>query len=158
VNEEVKGENASPDISGLIGQYAHGNEPSHHIAYLFSMASEPEKTETMVRRIMDEMYTDGKDGLCGNEDCGQMSAWYLFSALGFYPVNPADGRFIIGSPVLERAEISLPGDKVFSVIAEDNSASSRNVIEVFLNGEKLDRNYITYEEIMSGGELKFIMK
>lgn len=158
VNEEVKGENASPDISGLIGQYAHGNEPSHHIAYLFSMAGEPEKTETMVRRIMDEMYTDRKDGLCGNEDCGQMSAWYLFSAMGFYPVNPADGRFIIGSPVLERAEISLPGDKVFSVIAEDNSASSRNVSEVFLNGSKLERNYITYEEIMSGGELKFIMK
>jgi predicted alpha-1,2-mannosidase len=158
VNEEVRGESASPDISGLIGQYAHGNEPSHHIAYLFSMAGEPEKTETMVRRIMDEMYTDGKDGLCGNEDCGQMSAWYLFSAMGFYPVNPADGRFILGSPALERAEISLPGGKLFTVVAENNSATRRNVSDIFLNGTKLDRNYITYEEIMSGGELRFLMK
>jgi predicted alpha-1,2-mannosidase len=158
VNEEVRGESASPDISGLIGQYAHGNEPSHHIAYLFSMAGEPDKTETMVRRIMDEMYTDGKDGLCGNEDCGQMSAWYLFSAMGFYPVNPADGRFILGSPALERAEISLPGKKIFTVVAENNSATRRNVSDVFLNGTKLDRNYITYEEIMSGGELRFLMK
>ncbi len=158
VNEEVRGENASPDISGLIGQYAHGNEPSHHIAYLFTMAGEPEKTETTVRRIMDEMYTDGKDGLCGNEDCGQMSAWYLFSAMGFYPVNPADGRFILGSPALERAEISLPEGKIFTVVAENNSATRINVGDVFLNGIKLDRNYITYEEIMSGGELRFTMK
>jgi putative alpha-1,2-mannosidase len=82
----------SPDISGLIGQYAHGNEPSHHIAYLFTMAGAPDRTEAMVRRIMDEMYTDAVDGICGNEDCGQMSAWYVFSAMGFYPVNPADGR------------------------------------------------------------------
>ncbi|MDF1559231.1 MAG: GH92 family glycosyl hydrolase [Bacteroidales bacterium] len=158
VNEEVRGENASPDISGLIGQYAHGNEPSHHISYLFSMAGDPERTETTVRRIMKEMYTDGRDGLCGNEDCGQMSAWYLFSAMGFYPVNPADGRFVIGSPLLARAEISLPGGKIFTVSAENNSALKINVSEIFLNGERLDRNYITYEEIMTGGELKFIMK
>lgn len=158
VNEEVRGEDASPDISGLIGQYAHGNEPSHHIAYLFSMAGDPERTETTVRRIMDEMYTDGRDGLCGNEDCGQMSAWYIFSAMGFYPVNPADGRFIIGSPVLGRAEISLPGGKIFTVTAENISATRKNAGEVSLNGVKLDRNYITYEEIMAGGELRFIMK
>jgi putative alpha-1,2-mannosidase len=87
-----------------------------------------------------------------------MSAWYLFSAMGFYPVNPADGRFILGSPALERAEISLPGGKLFTVVAENNSATRRNVSDVFLNGTKLDRNYITYEEIMSGGELRFLMK
>ncbi len=158
VAEEVKGENASPDISGLIGQYAHGNEPSHHIAYLFSMAGEPAKTETMVRRIMAEMYTSEKDGICGNEDCGQVSAWYIFSAMGFYPVNPADGKFILGSPALDEISLSLPGGKVFTVIAENNSPLNVNVSGVFLNGDKLDRNYITYKEIMSGGELRFKMK
>ena len=158
VTEEVKGEFSSPDISGLIGQYAHGNEPSHHIAYLFSMAGAPEKTESMVRRIMAEMYTDKKDGICGNEDCGQMSAWYVFSAMGFYPVNPADGRFILGSPVLDRATISLPGEKSFTVIAEGNSPGKTIVSACFLNGEKLDRNYITWEEIRAGGELRFVMR
>ena len=158
VTEAVKGENASADISGLIGQYAHGNEPSHHISYLFSMAGAPSKTETMVRRIMREMYTSEKDGLCGNEDCGQMSAWYVFSAMGFYPVNPADGKFILGSPALDRAEIRTGMGKTFTIIAENNSADHVNVSETFLNGKKLDRNYITYSEIMAGGELRFIMK
>lgn len=158
VAEEVKGENSSPDISGLIGQYAHGNEPSHHIAYLFSMAGAPEKTETMVRRIMSEMYTPEKDGICGNEDCGQMSAWYVFSAMGFYPLNPADGRFILGSPALEEFSLRLPGEKVFRMIAENNSPQNVHVSKVFLNGQQLDRNYITYNEIMAGGELRFVMK
>jgi predicted alpha-1,2-mannosidase len=158
VTEEVKGENASPDISGLIGQYAHGNEPSHHIAYLFSMAGAPEETESMVRRIMREMYTDKKDGICGNEDCGQMSAWYVFSAMGFYPVNPADGKFILGSPVLDRAALALPGGKVFTVVAEGNSPEKVNVSATYLNGVQLDRNYITWEEITAGGDLRFVMK
>ncbi len=158
VPEEVRGENASPDISGLIGQYAHGNEPSHHIAYLFSMAGAPEKTESMVRRIMSEMYTDRPDGICGNEDCGQMSAWYVFSAMGFYPVNPADGRFILGSPVLDRVTVEVAGGKSFTVVAEGNSPGRVNVSACFLNGRKLDRNYITYDEIMAGGELRFVMK
>ena len=158
VTEAVKGENSSPDISGLIGQYAHGNEPSHHIAYLFSMAGAPEKTESMVRRIMSEMYTDRNDGICGNEDCGQMSAWYVFSAMGFYPVNPADGKFILGSPVLDRATLALPGGKTFTVVAEGNSRDRVNVSSCFLNGVKLDRNYITWEEITAGGELRFVMK
>ena len=158
VNEEVRGENRSPDISGLIGQYAHGNEPSHHIAYLFTMAGAPDRTESIVRRIMDEMYTDAVDGICGNEDCGQMSAWYVFSAMGFYPVNPADGRFIIGSPVLDKASVTLPGGKQFNVVAEGNTRSATNVSSLFLNGVILDRNYITYEEVMAGGELRFVMK
>jgi len=158
VSEDVKGENASPDISGLIGQYAQGNEPSHHISYLFSMAGAPKKTETMVRRIMSEMYTSGKDGLCGNEDCGQMSAWYVFSAMGFYPMNPANGKFILGSPVLDGISISLPGGRIFKVVSEGNSPENVNVRETFLNGKILGRNYITYNEIMAGGELKFIMK
>jgi predicted alpha-1,2-mannosidase len=158
VTEKVRGEYASPDISGLIGQYAHGNEPSHHIAYLFSMAGAPEKTETMVRRIMSEMYSDRHDGICGNEDCGQMSSWYVFSAMGFYPVNPANGRFILGSPALDEAVVSLPGGKEFRIIAVNNGPGKVNVSEVFLNGQKTERNYITYEEIMTGGELRFIMK
>ncbi len=158
VTEKVRGENASPDISGLIGQYAHGNEPSHHIAYLFSMAGAPEKTETMVRRIMSEMYSDRHDGICGNEDCGQMSSWYVFSAMGFYPVNPANGRFILGSPALDKAIVTLPGGKEFRIIAVNNGPGKVNVSEVFLNGQKIERNYITYEEIMTGGELRFIMK
>jgi predicted alpha-1,2-mannosidase len=158
VKEQVKGVNASPDISGLIGQYAHGNEPSHHIAYLFSMAGAPAKTETMVRRIMSEMYSQRKDGICGNEDCGQMSAWYVFTAMGFYPLNPADGRFILGSPAVNEASVRLPGGKTFKVYAKNNSSGHVNVSKVFLNRKKLERNYITYYEIMSGGELRFIMK
>jgi putative alpha-1,2-mannosidase len=122
------------------------------------MAGAPAKAETMVRRIMREMYTSEKDGLCGNEDCGQMSAWYVFSAMGFYPVNPADGKFILGSPVLDRAEIRTGTERTFTIIAENNSPENVNVSEVFLNGQKLDRNYITYSEIMAGGELRFKMK
>lgn len=158
VSEQVRGEDSSPDISGLIGQYAHGNEPSHHIAYLFSAAGYPEKTSAAVRRIMTSLYTAGKDGICGNEDCGQMSAWYVFSAMGFYPLNPADGKFLFGSPLLDEAVISLPENRTFIVIAENNSSQSALIESVFLNGEKLDRNYITYNEIVKGGELRFVMK
>jgi len=158
IDESVKGEHASPDISGLIGQYAHGNEPSHHIAYLFSMAGEPEMTALMVRRIMDELYTDEKDGLCGNEDCGQMSAWYVFSALGFYPLNPADGKYVIGSPAVNRAVINNPNGTKFTIIAENNSPLNKIAGEVFLNGVPLGRNFIWHHEVVAGGELRFIMK
>jgi predicted alpha-1,2-mannosidase len=158
IDESVKGEHASPDISGLIGQYAHGNEPSHHIAYLFSMAGDRRKTENMVRTIMRELYHSGKDGLCGNEDCGQMSAWYVFSALGFYPVNPADGKYILGSPAINRAVINTGGGRRFTVTAENNNPENHFVKEIYLNGEKLERNYITHSEIVAGGELKFIME
>ncbi len=158
VTDQVKGDHASPDISGLIGQYAHGNEPSHHVAYLFTMAGAPERSEVMVRRIISEMYSDRPDGVCGNEDCGQLSAWYIFSAMGFYPVNPADGRFILGSPALESAQITLPGGGRFTMVAEGNAPGRVNVESCYLNGMLLDRNYITYDEIMAGGELRFIMR
>jgi predicted alpha-1,2-mannosidase len=158
IDESVKGEHASPDISGLIGQYAHGNEPGHHIPYLFSMAGEPVKTQKIVRQIMSELYHTGKDGLCGNEDCGQMSSWYIFSAMGFYPLNPADGRYILGSPAIDKAVINLPKGKEFRVIAENNSRDRYEVDEVLLNGKKLNRNYITHQEVVAGGELRFIMK
>ncbi len=158
VKEDVRGENASIDISGLIGQYAHGNEPSHHISYMFSAAGAPEKTAYMVRRIMKEMYTAEKDGICGNEDCGQMSAWYVLSAMGFYPLNPSDGRFVFGSPVLDKASITLPGNKHFTITTENNSPENIKIEKVLLNGEEMNRNYITYKEIMDGGELRFFMK
>lgn len=155
--EGVKGENASSDISGLIGAYAHGNEPGHHTAYMFSMAGNPDRTSEIVRRIMTEMYHTGKDGLCGNEDCGQMSAWYVFSAMGLYPFNPADGKYVFGSPILNEAVINLPGNKEFIIKTENNSTENIYIKKVSLNGEMLDRNYISHEEIMSGGLLVFTM-
>ncbi len=155
--EGVTGENASSDISGLIGAYAHGNEPGHHTAYMFSMAGKPHRTGEIVRRIMTEMYHTGKDGLCGNEDCGEMSAWYVFSALGLYPFNPADGKYVFGSPLLDEAVISLPENKVFIIRAVNNSPANLYVSSVSLNGEVINRNYISHEELMAGGLLVFTM-
>ena len=155
--EGVTGENASSDISGLIGAYAHGNEPGHHTAYMFSMAGKPHRTEEIVRRIMTEMYHTGKDGLCGNEDCGEMSAWYVFSAMGLYPFNPADGKYVFGSPLLDEAVISLPENKVFIIRAVNNSPANLYVSSVSLNGEVINRNYISHEELMAGGLLVFTM-
>ncbi len=157
-SSELRGENVSADISGLIGQYAHGNEPSHHIAYLYNYAGQPRKTQERVREIMQTLYTTAPDGLSGNEDCGQMSAWYVFSALGFYPVNPADGRYAIGSPLVKEATIKAGEGRTFRIVAENNSTENRYIKEAFLNGEKLDRWYITHEEVIRGGELRLVME
>jgi predicted alpha-1,2-mannosidase len=151
------GDFASPDISGLIGQYAQGNEPSHHAAYMFNYVGAQHKTARKVRFIMDEWYTDLPDGLPGNEDCGQMSAWYIFSSLGFYPVNSANSVFAIGSPVAHRATIHLPDNKKFTIIAHHNSSENIYVQKIRLNGKDLMRSYITYPEIMQGGKLEFFM-
>ena len=145
------------DITGLIGQYAHGNEPSHHMAYLYNFAGQPWKTQNMVRRIMDELYTDHPDGLCGNEDCGQMSAWYVFSALGFYPVTPGTDLYIIGAPLFPEATIKLDEGKLFTVRAENVSSMARYVQQVLLNGEEHPYSYLRHADIMAGGELRFIM-
>lgn len=153
----VTGENASSDISGLIGAYAHGNEPGHHTAYMFRMAGNPDRTAEIVRRIMTEMYHTGKDGLCGNEDCGQMSAWYVFSAMGLYPFNPAEGKYVFGSPMLDKVVINLPGNKKFIIKAENNSPQNIYIRSISLNGEIIDRNYISHDELMSGGVLVFTM-
>ena len=142
-------------ISGYIGQYVHGNEPSHHVPYLYQYIGKPEKTQIMVRRIMKELYSTAPDGLAGNEDCGQMSAWYLFSSLGIYPVNPADGKYILGSPAIESAKIQLPGGKVFEIEVKNQGKENVLVKSVTLNGIKLDRYYITHEEIMAGGKVLF---
>jgi alpha-1,2-mannosidase, putative len=149
-----------PDVTGLIGQYAHGNEPSHHVAYLYDFAGKPWLTQKWVRRVMKEMYTDKRDGICGNEDCGQMSAWYVFSALGFYPVNPASGIYMIGSPLFAKAGIKVGPEnnpKTFVVIAEKNSPENIYIQSATLNGKPLDRAWITHKELAAGGELKFVM-
>ena len=156
-SSEIHGDNVSADISGLIGQYAHGNEPSHHIAYLYNFAGQPWKTQKIVRQITDELYNSEPDGLSGNEDCGQMSAWYVFSALGFYPVNPANGMYVIGAPMFEKAVINLPEGKQFEIMATGLSERNTYIQAVELNGKPLERSFIKHQEIMAGGTLKFDM-
>jgi len=153
----IKVEGASADISGLIGQYAHGNEPSHHISYLYAYAGKQWKTAEKVREICTTMYTDKPDGLCGNEDCGQMSAWYVLSSMGIYPVNPAAGVYVFGSPLFNEVEIELPGRKTFKIKAEKNNSENLYIQSATLNGKPYTKSFITHKEIMNGGELVFTM-
>lgn len=145
------GKNANPDISGLIGQYAHGNEPSHHILYLYNYVDEPHKTQRLVRKVMNELYTDEPAGLCGNEDVGQMSAWYILSALGFYQVEPCGGRYQIGSPIVEKAVINLPEGKRFTIKTYGGSSDNPCIKKMKLNGKVYKMNYLNYSDIMAGG-------
>ncbi|WP_294558265.1 GH92 family glycosyl hydrolase [uncultured Bacteroides sp.] len=156
-NNDSMGEGASSDITGLIGQYAHGNEPSHHIAYLYAYAGEQWKTAEKVRFIMDEFYTDKPDGIIGNEDCGQMSAWYLLSSMGLYQVNPSDGIFVFGSPCFKKVEMKVRGGKTFRVEAPDNNKENIYIQKVYLNGKPYNKSYITYDDIINGSTLKFVM-
>ena len=146
-----------PDITGLIGQYAHGNEPSHHMAYLYNYVGKPWKTQRRVRQIMDEMYDDAPDGLSGNEDCGQMSAWYVLSALGFYPVTPGLTSYAIGTPRFERSTIALENGNRFTVVAERLGDRNLYIQSAALNGAPLDVAFIEHDAIMAGGELRFVM-
>jgi putative alpha-1,2-mannosidase len=150
-------EGAPPDVTGLVGLYAQGNEPSHHIAYLYDYAGEPWKTQEIVHRICRDYYTDKTDGLCGNEDCGQMSAWYVFSAMGFYPVNPADGTYQFGTPMFDKVSIHLDNGKTFTVTAKNVSDKNIYVQSVTLNGKPYDKMFITYKDIMNGSALAFTM-
>ena len=145
------------DITGLIGQYAHGNEPSHHMAYLYNFINNPSKTQEKVRQILTELYTNTPDGISGNEDCGQMSAWYIFSSLGFYPVTPGSNQYIIGSPLFEKATINLENGKAFTVAANNQSEENKYIQSVKLNGEKYEYSYINHQDIMNGGSLVFEM-
>ena len=145
------------DITGLIGQYAHGNEPSHHMAYLYNFVGKPHKTQEKIQQILTEQYTNSPDGISGNEDCGQMSAWYIFSSLGFYPVTPGSNQYIIGKPLFDKASINFENGKVFTIQAKNLIESNIYIKEAFLNGESLNRTYITHEEIMNGGTLVFEM-
>ncbi len=148
---------APPDISGLIGQYAHGNEPSHHVAYLYAYAGAPWKTQERVRQITATLYNATPEGLPGNEDCGQMSAWYILSAIGFYPVNPADGSYVIGAPHFETAVVELGGGRAFTVRAPGVSPTNKYIQSATLNGRQLNRCFITHADIVAGGELVFEM-
>ncbi|MEX0987519.1 MAG: GH92 family glycosyl hydrolase [Bacteroidales bacterium] len=157
ITSEILGEEKSVDITGLIGQYAHGNEPSHHIAYLFNSVDMPWRTQEVVSQILDEFYTDQPDGLCGNEDCGQMSAWYILNSIGFYPVCPGDTKYSIGRPSFKKAIISLPGDKKFTVLADRMTEENRYVQEVYLDEVKLTEPFIEHASIEKGGTLRFVM-
>ncbi|OUS01325.1 glycosyl hydrolase family 92 [Flavobacteriales bacterium 33_180_T64] len=153
---ETSGRNQA-DITGLIGQYAHGNEPSHHMAYLYSFAGKPHKTMEKVHQILTELYKNEPDGISGNEDCGQMSAWYVFSSMGFYPVTPGTNQYIIGTPLFDKATINLESGNSFTITAHNLNATNKYIEDVYLNGEKLDRSYITHDDIMQGGILEFYM-
>ncbi|WP_407067630.1 GH92 family glycosyl hydrolase [Marilutibacter alkalisoli] len=146
------------DITGLIGWYAHGNEPSHHVAYLYSYAGQPWRTQERLARIMATQYKPTPDGLAGNDDLGQMSAWYLFTALGFYPVAPASNEYVIGRPFLPEATLNLPNGKRFSIVTEGLDAGHGYIGAVTLNGKPLQRSFIRHEEIMAGGKLRFVMQ
>lgn len=150
----IIGEGSTDDISGLIGQYVHGNEPSHHVAYLYNYADQPHRTQELINRIKTELYDNKPDGLAGNDDFGQMSAWYIFSTLGFYPVNPASGIYDIGIPSVEYASVNLNG-KAFNIRVKNFSPENRYVSSVTLNGKPIDNYKISHKEIMEGGELVF---
>ncbi|EHQ24941.1 GH92 family glycosyl hydrolase [Mucilaginibacter paludis] len=151
------GPGASNDISGLIGQYAHGNEPSHHIAYLYSYSGQPWKTAEKVRYIMNNFYTVKPDGIIGNEDVGQMSAWYILSSMGFYQVDPADGGFVFGSPLFNEVTLTLSAKSKMHIIAKNNSSQNIYIQKAWLNGKPHSKTLITYTELKKGGELIFEM-
>lgn len=149
--------NYLPDVTGLIGQYAHGNEPSHHVAYLYALAGRPARTQELVRQIVETQYLPTPEGLCGNDDCGQMSAWYMFSCMGFYPVDPVSARYVFGAPQIKRISLSLPEGRTFTVKADNLSKENKYVKEIYLNGKRYRKNYINHADIVKGGELRFVM-
>lgn len=151
------GKEASPDIAGLIGQYAHGNEPSHHILYLYAYAGTPWKSAPLIRQTLTTLYSANKDGLSGNEDVGQMSAWYVLSAMGIYQVEPAGGKYIFGSPLMDEATIKIDKNKTFRIIAHNNSRKNMYIQRVMFNGKPYTKSYIYYKDIVKGGTLEFTM-
>lgn len=150
-----KSEQMNHNASGFVGQYAHGNEPSHHVAYLYNFAGQPWKTQKYVSHILNTLYNNTSSGYAGNDDCGQMSAWYVFSAMGFYPVNPADGRYIIGSPLLDECTLKLAGNKEFRIRTIRKSPEDIYIQSVTLNGKKHKDFFITHQDIMNGGTMVF---
>ena len=157
VAEGSHGDDVPPDVTGFVGQYAHGNEPVHHIPYLYAYAGAQWKTAERVRMLQEKFYTDDPDGYCGNEDCGQMSAWHIMSALGLFQVNPSNGVYVIGSPSFKNATIHLDGGKDFKIIAHDNSDRNVYVKSAKLNGKNYRQTYLTYQDIMNGGTLELFM-
>ena len=151
------GDNASPDMSGMTGQYAHGNEPSHHVIYMYNYAGRPDKAAPLLRKMLNEMYLDQPDGLSGNEDVGQMSAWYILSSVGLYQVDPVGGRFVIGSPLFDKATVNVGAGKTFTVVAKNNSDRNIYVQSARLNGKTLKNSYIDFNDIRHGGTLELVM-
>lgn len=151
------GDNASPDMSGMTGQYAHGNEPSHHVIYMYNYAGRPDKAAPMLRKMLNEMYLDQPDGLSGNEDVGQMSAWYILSSVGLYQVDPVGGRFVIGSPLFDKATVNVGEGKTFTVVAKNNSDKNIYVQSARLNGKTLKNSYVDFNDIRHGGTLELVM-
>ena len=151
------GDNASPDMSGMTGQYAHGNEPSHHVIYMYNYAGRPDKAAPLLRKMLNEMYLDQPDGLSGNEDVGQMSAWYIISSVGLYQVDPVGGRFVIGSPLFDKATVNVGAGKTFTVVAKNNSDRNIYVQSARLNGKALKNSYIEFNDIRHGGTLELVM-
>ena len=149
----------SEDISkvGMIGNYVHGNEPSHQVPYMYCYAGEPWKTQERIHQIVNSMYKNKPDGLSGNDDCGQMSAWYIFSVLGFYPVAPGSNEYVIGSPCVKSASVNLENGKQFNIEVDNYSEKNIYIKEVYLNNKIVDRTFIKHDEIINGGLLKFVM-
>lgn len=154
VSSEIDGELS--DITGLIGQYAHGNEPSHHMAYLYNYIGRPWQTQAMTRRLLDEMYAPTPEGIVGNEDCGQMSAWYILSAMGFYSVCPGSNEFVLTAPLFEEVKLALANGKQL-VIKANSSKKNVYIKEVKLNGQAIDKNFVTYAQLMEGGTLEYVL-
>ncbi|MCC1482976.1 GH92 family glycosyl hydrolase [Winogradskyella immobilis] len=153
---EISGRNQS-DITGLIGQYAHGNEPSHHMAYLYNFVNKPHKTQEKVHQILTELYKNDPDGVSGNEDCGQMSAWYVLSSMGFYSVTPGSNTYIIGTPLFDKATVNLENGKTFTIVANNLSNTNIYIESATLNGKTLNQSFINHSDIVTGGILEFNM-
>jgi len=150
-----------PDVTGVIGMYSQGNEPDHHVAYLYNYAGQPWKTQTRVRQIANTLYTNTPAGICGNDDCGQISAWYVFTALGFYPVDPVSGVYVLGSPLMDKVSLKLNPHyckgSSFTVVARHNSPQNPYIQSASLNGRPMTRSWISQDEITAGGKLVLTM-
>ena len=157
VESSLEGETTSADISGLIGQYAHGNEPSHHVIHLYNYVNRPWRTQELVDSVYKSQYANSVDGLSGNEDCGQMSAWYILNSMGFYQVCPGKPVYSIGRPAFDKAVINLPGEKTFSIVVMNNAKTHKYIESVLLNGKPLDTPFFNHQDITAGGVMEIKM-
>jgi predicted alpha-1,2-mannosidase len=154
---ELHGENVSADVTGLLGQYAHGNEPSHHIIYMYTALGQPKKAAAQIKRVVDSMYKLGPDGLIGNDDCGQMSAWLVWTALGMYPMNPASGEYVFGYPLVKKATLRLPNGKTLVISTRrQKSGGGSGIQKVLLNGKPLKIS-VRHEDLLKGGRLEYLI-
>ena len=157
VSSQLEGEATSADITGLIGQYAHGNEPSHHITHMYNYVNRPWRTQELVDSVLYNQYFNAPDGLSGNEDCGQMSAWYILNSMGFYQVCPGKPVYSIGRPLFEEVTINLPDRKTFVIRTHNNSKTNKYIESVLLNGKPLDVPFFTHDDLVRGGMMEITM-